>query len=217
MDQTTAVPAGHAWLNYLQSIHDLQQQSLKQYQKFWNDYVESVQSARSDARSGLAEVQRTYVQDLQAALGSSDEQATAMKAYQSYIDALHELQSAGEREAVRAASDPEAVANSAAAMRDLWLDPDRTRRITESYHTYTEAAARWSTTVQERLAEANRKYMAALAEAADQDDAAATAKAAYEKYVEGVYGTYKSSVEEAQASADAAAENVHQATRKRSK
>ena len=214
MDETTADSVGHAWLSYLQSIHDLQQQSLQQYRQLWNDYVQTVQSARSEVRSGLAEAYRTYVQDVQAAWSSSDEHAAAVNAYQSYIDALQELQGAGEQEALDAASDP---AKFSEAMRNLWLDPERTRTITESYNAYVEATGKWNTSVQERLAEANRKYMAALSETASEDDAAATAKAAYEQYVQGVQGTYQSSVEEAQETVTQAAERVQQAARTQSK
>jgi predicted AlkP superfamily phosphohydrolase/phosphomutase len=217
MDATTPESPGSAWLRYLQNLHDIQQQTLKQSQQLWNDYVETLQSARSDARSGMAEAYRTYVQDVQAAMSSSDEQSATVNAYQAYIDALQKLQAEGEQEAFHAASDPEAAAKSAETMSTLWLDPERTRRVTEAYNAYAEAANKWNTAVQERLAEANRKYVAACVEMAGEDDAAATAKAAYEHYVKGMYGAYKSSAEETQASTNEAAEKVQQAAKKRSK
>jgi hypothetical protein len=204
MEQNAAGPAGLAWVNYLQSIQELHQRTLGQYQQLWNEYVQTVQSAQSDSESGHAEAYRTYVQDVQAALSSSDEQGAAVGAYQTYLEALRETHEAGSRESIEAGGDP---AGSTATARNAWLDPERTRRILEAYNAYVDAVSKWQDATQERLGEAGRKYAASLTENAEQDDAAATAKAAYEKYVAGVYDTYKSSVEEVRTIPDRTAED----------
>jgi hypothetical protein len=216
MDDTTTT-VGNAWLKYLQSLQETQQQSQRQYQKLWSDYVEAVQSARSDVRDDTAEAYRTYVQDLSAVWSSSDAQQAIVAAYQKYVDATQELQSSGEREAIKASNDPETAARSAEAIRNIWLDPDRTRKITDAQNEYNEVVRKWTSDVQDRLTQANQKYISALTQTLGKDDAAATAKAAYEKYAAGVSGTYRESVEKAQSSANDAAESVEKAAKKRGK
>lgn len=214
MDDDSTATIGNAWLRYLQSLQEAQQQAQRQYQQLWSDFVEAVQSARSGVRDDTAGAYRTYVQDVTAAWSASDAQQAAVNAYQKYVDALQELQSAGEREAI-ASSSPERAGQSAEAIRNLWLDPDRTRKITDAYNEYAESVRKWSSDLQDRLTQATQKYATTLTETAGRDDAAATAKAAYEKYVEGVSGTYRKSVEQAQSSASDAAETIEKAAKKR--
>jgi hypothetical protein len=214
-EQATAGAANGPWLQYLQSIHDLQQQSLRQHQHLWNEYLQSLQSSRAETRDDVTEAYRTYILDVQAALGSQAEQGEAVSAWQKYTDALKELQSAAEREAVHAGGDAQHSAGGAdGPAKSVWLDPEHTHRISEAYAAFTDAQRKWSSAVYERLTEANQKYLASLSGTMTQGDAASDAKAAYERYVQGVAGTYRSTVESADASAAAAAEK---AAKKRSK
>jgi hypothetical protein len=216
-DAATTATIGNAWVRYLQSIQEAQQESQRQYQQLWSDFVEAVQSARSGVRDEAAEAYRTYVQDVSAAYSSSDAQQAAVSAYQKYVDAVQEIQSSGEREAIQASQAPDSAARSLEAVRNIWLDPERTRKVSDAYNDYNDAVKKWSTDLQDRLTQANQKYASSLTQTLGQDDAAATARAAYQKYVAGVSGTYRQAVEQAQSSAQDAAESVEKAAKKRSK
>jgi hypothetical protein len=206
MAEGSAASSPGFWLPSSQSLQT-QQEMHRRYGELWNDYAAAVSAVAREVYDRAAEAYSTYVSDLAAAWASPDMKQACADTYQHYVAALRQFRSEGEQktadafhELAQSGADSEARAKAAEACRttihDVWLDPERTKPVTAAWNAYEESVRQWLAGSAERLTEASRNYAAALTGIAGTGEAASDARAAFQRYVEGVHALLSRSTEE---------------------
>ncbi len=213
MDQIAAnTNVSTSWLQHVQTLQEVQQEAVRQYQQLWSEFASTIQGSSKDVNDRVTEACRTYFQDLQSVYDAPEARQAVTDAYQKYVEALQKYKTEGEQKAVDALNDLNRAADgqdkerAASAynetLRNLWLDPARSHGVTEAYEQYVQAVQKSIADVQDRLNEANQKCSRAIAEAAAQGDVASEGKAAHEKYINGLYDLYRNAIDRVSSSAN---------------